>query len=152
MIGVWEKPVTESGFGSALATGSAIASSVYLASQSWWGALWVQIAGIPTWVTLSGALNWSCRGLAVGTALCPLGEWLVNRWRGERYLEGIIDRIETNFTANPSRWGGLRYSTGWAGTVCAGFVGVIALFSLVCVSTCSAFCDTELVFFAAFCL
>lgn len=114
MIGVLGKSLSQKVvFGSALATGSAIASSVYLASQSWWGALWVQIAGIPTWVTLSGALSGVAGALLLAPLFAPLGEWLVNRWRGERYLEGIIDRIETNLLQ--TRADGVDFVTQLAG-------------------------------------
>jgi hypothetical protein len=83
-------------FGSALATGSAVATSAYLASQSWWGALWVQMTGIPAWVTLGGAVSGAAAALVLTPLVAPLGDMLVNRWRGERYLLGIIDRIEQN--------------------------------------------------------
>ncbi len=83
-------------FGSALATGSAIATSAYLASQSWWGAIWVQMTGIPAWVTLGGAVGGAAAALLLTPLAAPVGEWFINRWRGERYLHDTIDRIETN--------------------------------------------------------
>lgn len=100
-------------FGSSLATGSAVASSVYLASQSWWGAIWVQMTGIPAWVTLSGAVGGIAATLLITPLAAPVGEWLVNRWRGERYLIGVIDRIENNLLH--SRADGVDFVTQLAG-------------------------------------
>ncbi|GAA3947717.1 hypothetical protein [Allohahella marinimesophila] len=87
-------------FGSALAAGSATASAVYVASQSWWGALWLQFSGMPAWVSVAGAVGGLGVAVVLTPALAPLSEWLVNRWRGERYLHDLVDQVEHNLLEN----------------------------------------------------
>ncbi|WLQ12815.1 hypothetical protein O5O45_24110 [Hahella aquimaris] len=87
-------------FGSAIATGSAMASSLYLAQQSWWGALWVQWAGAPAWVTWSGAAAGVVAAIAIAPLLAPVSEIAVNRLRGERYLHRLVDQVQENALAS----------------------------------------------------
>ncbi len=81
-------------FGSALATGAAVANGVYLSQQSFWGLIWAKLAGVPAWVGWVGASGGMLATLAVAPLLSPLAELAVNRLRGERYLHKILDQIE----------------------------------------------------------
>lgn len=100
-------------FGSALAAGSATASAVYVASQSWWGALWLQFSGIPAWVGVAGAVGGLGVAVVLTPVLAPVSEWMVNRWRGERYLHDLVDQVEQNLLQ--SRKDGLDFAGRLAG-------------------------------------
>ncbi len=97
MIGLIGKSVgTDVVFGSAIATGGAIAQSVYLAQQSWWGVLWAKWAGVPTWVTVSGGVGGVLAAVAVAPLLSPIAELAMNRLRGERYLRKLVQEVKEN--------------------------------------------------------
>ena len=85
---------TQATFGSALATGSALASTLYISQQSWWYGIWLQMAGVPGWVTFVGASTGLAAGIALAPLLSPLAELLINRIRGERFLHKLLDDIE----------------------------------------------------------
>jgi len=81
-------------FGSAFATGSALAGSFYMAQQSWWYGLWLSWSGVPGWVTWAGATGGLVAALALTPVMSPLAELVVNRVRGERFLHKLLDDIE----------------------------------------------------------
>jgi hypothetical protein len=81
-------------FGSSLATGSALAGTVYLSQQSWWYGLWLNWSGIPGWVSWAGATGGLLTALALTPLLSPLAELLVNRLRGKRFLHKLLDEVE----------------------------------------------------------
>jgi len=81
-------------FGSALATGAAVANGVYLSQQSFWGLIWAKMAGVPAWVGWVGASGGFLATLAVAPLLSPLAELAMNRLRGERYLHKMLNQIE----------------------------------------------------------
>jgi hypothetical protein len=83
-------------FGSSMATGTAIAQSVYLSQQGWWSALWLGFAGTPGWVTALGATGGIVIALALAPVLSPLAEILINRTRGEKHLHRLIDQVEAS--------------------------------------------------------
>lgn len=82
-------------FGSALATGSALASSLYVSQQSWWYGLWLSWNGVPAWVSWTGAVGGFATALVLTPMLSPLAELVVNRLRGERFLHELLNEIET---------------------------------------------------------
>ncbi|OZG74815.1 hypothetical protein BTA51_06675 [Hahella sp. CCB-MM4] len=81
-------------FGSAMATGAALANGVYLSQQSFWGVIWAKLTGIPAWVGWVGAGSGMLASLAAAPLLSPLAELAINRLRGERYLHKMLDQIE----------------------------------------------------------
>lgn len=81
-------------FGSSIATGAALAQSLYLSHQSWWGALWLQWAGTPAWISTIGALGGISLALVLAPALSPIAEICVNRVRGEKHLHQLLDQLE----------------------------------------------------------
>lgn len=83
-------------FGSAIATGGALAQSLYLAHQSWWGALWASWTGVPAWVTVGGGVVGVVASVAVAPLLSPFAELAMNRLRGERYLRALVQDVRDN--------------------------------------------------------
>ena len=118
-------------FGSAIAAGSATASAIYIASQSWWGALWLQFSGLPGWVGVAGAVGGLGVALVLTPFLAPLSEWLVNRWRGEGYLHDLIGQVEHNLLENRRDGLDLAGRPRRACSVCAGSAGTPQSHSLV---------------------
>lgn len=81
-------------FGSSIATGAALAQSLYLSQQSWWGAIWLSWAGTPGWVSVMGATGGIALTLVLAPVISPLAEMLINRTRGEKHLHQLIDQVE----------------------------------------------------------
>ncbi|MCP5207899.1 MAG: hypothetical protein H7A01_11885 [Hahellaceae bacterium] len=83
-------------FGSSIATGTALAQSLYLSQQSWWSAAWLHWAGSPAWVTAAGATGGVALTLLLAPIISPVAEMMVNRVRGEKHLHKLIEQVETN--------------------------------------------------------
>jgi hypothetical protein len=81
-------------FGSAMATGAAIAQSTYIAHQSFWSSLWIHWAGTPAWVSAAGAVGGLSATLLLAPVLSPMAEIVVNRVRGEKHLHQILNQLE----------------------------------------------------------
>ncbi|WP_317928674.1 hypothetical protein [Halioxenophilus sp. WMMB6] len=81
-------------FGSAAATGSALASSVYISQQSLLGGLWAGWFGAPAWVGMTGAVGGFGLVLLATPLISPLTELGVNRLRAKRLLARIVERTE----------------------------------------------------------
>lgn len=83
-------------FGSALGLGSAAATSLYISQQSYWGALWAKWAGVPAWISISGAVGGALVLLAATPLIAPLTECGVNRIRARKFLHEVVSRVENN--------------------------------------------------------
>lgn len=83
-------------FGSALGIGSAAATSLYISQQSYWGALWAKWAGVPTWISVGGAVSGAVVLLAATPLIAPLTEYGVNKFRAKKFLHEVITRVENS--------------------------------------------------------
>ncbi|ARU54646.1 hypothetical protein OLMES_0543 [Oleiphilus messinensis] len=83
-------------FGSSIATGAAFANGMFLSHQSLMGALWFKWAGVPAWVTVGGALGGLAATMLVAPLISPIAELGVNRLRGERYLQTMIENVHND--------------------------------------------------------
>ncbi|MBU2713329.1 hypothetical protein [Zooshikella harenae] len=83
-------------FGSALGLGSAAATSLYISQQSYWGALWAKWAGVPTWISVGGAISGAVVLLAATPFIAPLTEYGVNKFRAKKFLHEVITRVENS--------------------------------------------------------
>ncbi|MDE1461325.1 hypothetical protein [Spartinivicinus poritis] len=83
-------------FGSALGLGSAAATSLYISQQSYWGALWAKWAGVPTWISVGGAIGGAVVLLAATPLVAPLTEFGVNKIRAKKFLHEVVTRVEQN--------------------------------------------------------
>lgn len=77
-------------FGSSIATGKAVAISVYFSQLSWFGSLWAKIFGIPTWVSVAGAGAGLFAALLIAPMLTPVFELGINRFRAKKILRQTI--------------------------------------------------------------
>lgn len=78
-------------FSSAASVGSTVASSMYLSSQSWFGALWAGWFGLPSWVGWAGVGGGIVLVLAVSPLLSPWTELMVNKMRAKRLLHQTVN-------------------------------------------------------------
>jgi len=81
-------------FGSAVATGSSLAGSLYIAQQSWWYGTWLSLTGVPGWVSWAGAAGGLLACVVIAPVLSPFAELAINHIRGEKFLHNLLDEIE----------------------------------------------------------
>jgi hypothetical protein len=87
-------------FGSAAATGQAIATSLYVNQLSWFGSLWFGLFGsVPSWVTAAGAGGGILAGAIIAPLLAPILELGVNRARAKKVLKKTIDAARQKLTS-----------------------------------------------------
>lgn len=77
-------------FGSAIATGQAAATSIYMSQLTWVGSLWAGIFGAPMWVTVIGASGGILIGAIVAPLLTPIFELGFNKLRAKKILKETI--------------------------------------------------------------
>lgn len=92
---VFSKKVT---FGSSIATGKAVAVSVYMSQLSWFGSLWAKIFGIPSWVGYAGAGAGVMAALIVAPLLTPVFELGINRMRARKILRQTVAAARQKLT------------------------------------------------------
>lgn len=85
-------------FGSSIATGKAVATSIYLGQLSWFGSLWAGLFGVPTWVGYAGAGAGVCAALIVAPLLTPLFEMGINRLRARKILRATVAAAREKLT------------------------------------------------------
>ncbi len=86
-------------FGSMMATGKAVAASIYISQLSWFGSLWASIFGIPAWVSYAGAGAGIIAGVVIAPLLQPFFEIGINRFRAKRVLKDIVNSARQKLTA-----------------------------------------------------
>ena len=89
-------------FGSSLATGKAVASSLYVSQLSWFGSLWASLFGVPSWVAWAGMGGGVVVTLAIAPALTPLFEIGINRLRAKKILRNTVDTARHRLTGSGS--------------------------------------------------
>lgn len=85
-------------FGSSIATGKAVATSIYVSQLSWFGSLWTGIFGVPTWVGYAGAGAGVFAAIIVAPFLTPLFEISINRIRARKILRQAIAAARQKLT------------------------------------------------------
>lgn len=81
-------------FGSALGSGGAVATGLYLGQQGWWDSLWIKLFGVPGWVPVAGMLGGLAALLIATALLTPLIELGINRLRARKMMHRLIHRVE----------------------------------------------------------
>jgi hypothetical protein len=102
LTGLIGKGLGASGFGSSIATGQAAATAIYTSNISWWGGLWVNLTGVPGWVSLAGATSGLVATLIIAPFFAPLLEVGVNRFRGKKMLFEIVEHVRAGVIKPPS--------------------------------------------------
>ncbi|MCG8315493.1 MAG: hypothetical protein MI976_19975 [Pseudomonadales bacterium] len=103
MLGLVGKTLsTQVTFGSAVGLGGALAASVYTSQQSWLGAIWIKLTGVPGWVTVGGASAGFAMALLATPLVSPLSELLVNRIRGEKFFHQVVDQFQLDLNTAKS--------------------------------------------------
>jgi hypothetical protein len=102
LTGIIGKGLGATGFGSSIATGQAAATAIYTRNLSWWGSLWVNLTGVPGWVSLAGATSGLVATLIIAPFFAPLLEVGVNRFRGKKMLFEIVEHVRERVIKPPS--------------------------------------------------
>ncbi|MDY6792538.1 MAG: hypothetical protein SWH54_14855 [Thermodesulfobacteriota bacterium] len=78
-------------FGSAVAAGQGIATSIYVSQLSWFGSFWFSLFGsVPTWVSAVGVSGGILAGAIVAPFITPLLEFGMNKLRVRKVLKRTI--------------------------------------------------------------
>lgn len=96
--------------GSASLVGVSMASSLYISQQGILGGWWASWFGVPSWVSITGAVVGACTMLVLTPLFAPLIECLFNRMWRRRRLHRLIDEVHRELLP-PRReqlwqWGG----------------------------------------------
>lgn len=87
-------------FGSSIATGKVVVTSVYLSQLSWFGSLWAGIFGVPAWVGFAGMGAGMFAAIVVVPFLTPLFEIGINRFRARKILQSSVGAARNKLTGS----------------------------------------------------
>jgi hypothetical protein len=87
-------------FGSSMATGHAVALSIYMSQLSWFGSLWYSIFGAPAWVAYAGMGAGMLVVIVISPFLTPLFELAINCMRARKILKKSIAVARHKLTAS----------------------------------------------------
>lgn len=85
-------------FGSSIATGKAVATSVYMSQLSWFGSLWAHLFGVPSWVGYAGAGAGVLAAVVVAPFLTPVFELGINKFRARKILRLAVESARQKLT------------------------------------------------------
>lgn len=85
-------------FGSSIATGKAVAASIYMSQLSWFGSLWAHLFGIPSWVGYAGAGAGVLAAVIVAPFLTPVFELGINKFRARKILRLAVESARQKLT------------------------------------------------------
>ncbi len=85
-------------FGSSIATGKAVATSIYMSQLSWFGSLWAHLFGVPSWVGYAGAGAGVLTALLVAPFLTPAFELGINKFRARKILRETVHAARQKLT------------------------------------------------------
>ena len=87
-------------FGSSIATGKAVATSIYVGQLSWFGSLWANLFGVPSWIGYVGAGAGIFTALIVAPLLTPAFELGINKFRARKILQEVVATARQKLTGN----------------------------------------------------
>lgn len=87
-------------FGSALSTGQAAATALYMAKASWFESILItlSLSSVPGWVGAAGAAGGLALGLVTVPLLAPMMELGINKMRSRKVLQSIIYQARGKIT------------------------------------------------------